>query len=249
MTHATYLRTAVLPLDQLAPFPGNAKRGAVPTILESLRRNGQYRALVVRELPGAPLVVLAGNHTAEALGRHGAGDCDLTVRDQPCGVCGNDPAWAPAARCEVVACDEDTARRINLVDNRSADLGAYDTDALVDLLSFLDEDYGATGYQEADVLRLLEPPPSLEELADTYRPPREYDPDDRPGPHLEEAEPRGRRAAGDTPDDGDMWPVLRLRVPPRTRDLFYDLTRSCPTPDETSRFQYLLDLAARLTQT
>ncbi|MFF5422432.1 hypothetical protein ACFY49_40190, partial [Streptomyces misionensis] len=62
---ATYLRTANVPLDELTPFPGNAKRGSVDTILESLRRNGQYRGLVVREIPDGPLIVLAGNHTAQ----------------------------------------------------------------------------------------------------------------------------------------------------------------------------------------
>ncbi|MCY0957716.1 hypothetical protein [Streptomyces sp. H27-H5] len=212
MAQATYLRTALIPLSDLTPFPGNAKRGDVDTILTSLRRNGQYRSLVARELPGAPLVVLAGNHTAQALHRHGSGDCG----HQACGVCANDPAWTPAARCEVVACDEDTARRVNLIDNRSADLGSYDADALAELLSFLDEDYGGTGYQDADVERLLAPPPSLEELADTYR----------------------------DPDDEDLWPVLRFTVPPEDRDLFYDLTADGPNPgDDTARFRHLLDRA------
>ncbi|MFE3378736.1 hypothetical protein [Streptomyces anulatus] len=129
-------------------------------------------------------------------------------------MCGNDPAWTPAARCEVVTCDEDTARRINLVDNRAADLGSYDADALAELLSFLDDDYAGTGYREADVERLLAPPPSTEELADTYR----------------------------HPEDEDMWPVLRFTVPPEDRDLFYDLTADCSNPgDDTTRFRHLLD--------
>ncbi|MFD7573295.1 hypothetical protein ACFV6U_22635 [Streptomyces sp. NPDC059810] len=212
MTQATYVRTALLALADLTPFPGNAKRGDVRAILESLRRNGQYRALVTRELPGAPLVVLAGNHTAQALHAHGAGDCG----HEACGVCGNDPAWTPAARCEVVVCDEDTARRINLVDNRAADLGSYDPDDLAELLSFLNEDYSGTGYQDADVERLLAPPPSLEELADTYR----------------------------DPEDEGMWPVLRFTVPPEDRDGFYDLTAGCSNPgDDATRFRYLLDRA------
>jgi hypothetical protein len=218
VTQAIYLRTETLPLAALSPFPGNAKRGQVPTILASLRRHAQYRSLVVREAPGGRLVVLAGNHTAQALHEHGPGDCgQLGDLDAPCGVCGNNPAWTPAARCELVACDEDTAIRINLVDNRSADLGTYDGDALAELLSFLDEDYAGTGYQEPDIQRLLAPPPSMEELADTYRTPEQ--------------------AAG-------MWPVLRFTVPPQARDDFYDLTAACPTPDDdAARFQYLLDLA------
>ncbi|GHG45180.1 hypothetical protein [Streptomyces hydrogenans] len=73
-------------------------------------------------------MVLAGNHTAQALNAHGAGDCG----HESCGVCRNDPSWTPAARCEVVVCDKDAARRINIVDNRAADLGTYDFEALAD---------------------------------------------------------------------------------------------------------------------
>lgn len=125
-------------------------------------------------------------------GRHGPGDCG-----QPsCGVCDNAPEWTPAARCEVVTCDEDTARRINLVDNRAADLGSYDADALAELLSFLDDGYAGTGYQEADVERLLAPPPSTEELVDAYR----------------------------HPEDEDMWPSCGSPCPRKKGDLFYDLT-------------------------
>ncbi|MFG2404252.1 hypothetical protein ACGFR8_07910 [Streptomyces brevispora] len=238
MPQATYEGTVTVPLADLQPFPGNAKRGDVGTLLASLRRHGQYRSLVVQHVhPPAPeistdsathvdaprrrLVVLAGNHTAQALNLHGAGDCGQPVQDdtgtRPCGVCGNNPAWELTARCELVICDEDTARRINLVDNRSSDLGSYDADALAELLSFLDNDYAGSGYQEADVTRLLAPPPSMEELVDSYR----------------------------DPEDEDMWPVLRFTVPPEVRDHFYDLTADCLTPgDDTARFQHLLDRVA-----
>lgn len=158
MTQATYVRTAVVPLDELTPFPGNAKRGDVPTILDSLCRNGQYRGLVVREVEHGPLVILAGNHTAQALVAHGPGPCEYKAthkgEERPCGVCQNEP-WDVSARCEIVTCDDDTARRINLVDNRASDLGEYDNDALAELLSYLDDDYTGSGYNAGDVNRLL----------------------------------------------------------------------------------------------
>lgn len=132
----TYVRTANIALDELTPFPGNAKRGDVDTIRTSLRRNGQYRSLVVREIPDGPLIVLAGNHTLQALAAEGH----------------------TTARCEVVLCDEDTAHRINLVDNRTAELGEYDNDALAELLSYLDGDYEGTGYTDDDVEALLNYP-------------------------------------------------------------------------------------------
>jgi len=141
---AVYVETREVPLDELAPFPGNAKRGDVEGIRKSLRRNGQYRSLVVRQVENGPLVVLAGNHTMRALSAEGAG----------------------TARCEIVECDDAEARRINLADNRLADIGTYDNDALTELLSYLDGDYEGSGYTEADIDALIEPPQQLPEEGD-----------------------------------------------------------------------------------
>lgn len=157
---AIYLATRDVPIDELTPFPGNAKRGDVEAIRASLRKNGQYRSLIVREIPDGPLVVLAGNHTMQALAAEGH----------------------EAARCEVVTCDDSTARRINLADNRTAELGAYDNDALAELLSYLDDDYEGTGYTQDDVNALLgieELPPALTDVDDVPEPPA--DPISKPG--------------------------------------------------------------------
>jgi hypothetical protein len=168
MPPATHVRTDTIPLGDLTPFPGNARRGDVELILSSLQRNGQYRGLVVRHVqPDGPLVVLAGNHTLQALQLHGPGPCDYRTTHQgeerPCGVChGQD--WTPSARCDVLLCDDDTARRINLVDNRANDAGDYDRDALAELLSYLDEDgYEGTGYTEAEVRQLAHAVPPLDD--------------------------------------------------------------------------------------
>lgn len=157
MSQATYVRTATVPLAHLSPFPGNAKRGDVGAILASLCRNGQYRSLVVQAAGEDRFVVLAGNHTTQALAAHGPGDCGMTVKvgdeERPCGVCLNEP-WEPTARVEVVECDDDTARRINLVDNRSSELGTWDEAALAELIGGLD-DLGGTGYTDEDLSDLL----------------------------------------------------------------------------------------------
>ena len=159
-TGVTYVRTANIPLDELTPFPGNAKRGDVDTIRTSLRRNGQYRSLVVREIPDGPLIVLAGNHTMQALTAEGH----------------------ETARCEVVLCDDATARRINLVDNRTAELGGYDNDALAELLSYLDGDYDGTGYTDEDVQALITPLEDADDLDGVDdAPPPPADPITKPG--------------------------------------------------------------------
>ncbi|MCF1597719.1 DNA methyltransferase [Streptomyces muensis] len=129
----TYLGTREIPFDQLERFPGNPRRGDIDAIRGSLRRHGQYRSLVVRALGEDQYVILAGNHTHDALKAEGYA----------------------AARCEVIECDDDQARRINLADNRLAELGTYDNDALADLLSYLDGDLDGTGYTADDVSALL----------------------------------------------------------------------------------------------
>nr|WP_168513176.1 ParB/Srx family N-terminal domain-containing protein [Streptomyces sp. S1D4-11]QIY99432.1 hypothetical protein HEP87_42880 [Streptomyces sp. S1D4-11] len=220
---------------------GNARKGDVRLILDSLRTSGQYRSLIARQLPDGRLIVLAGNHTMFALALHGSGPCLQTIPmtghpEQPCAIC-DGTRWEPSARVEVVECDDETALRINVVDNRAAEKGAWDLDALVDLLSYL-PDYDGTGYSDQDVERLLAPPPTLEELADTYAPPADYG-DDPP------AAGRLGAPAGDADGPGQgsgLWPVLRLRVPPQVRDDFYAATASCPTPgDDGARLAWLLE--------
>lgn len=164
MDHATYLRTADIPLDDLRPFPGNAKRHDLPTIEASLRRNGQFRPLVVRELEDGALVVLAGNGTMEALRRHGPGRCAHQRAYQaarkpktghPCALCAD--GWNQHARCELYRCTDHTAARINLVDNRANELGGgYDSAALAAILQDLGQDYDGTGYTDDDLDGLLE---------------------------------------------------------------------------------------------
>lgn len=141
-----YVETRDVPIKALTRFPGNARRGDVDRIRESIRRNGQYRSLVVRDT-GDELVILAGNHTHDAIKAEGH----------------------DTARCEIITCDDAAARRINLADNKLAELGVYDHDALAELLSYLDGDYVGTGYSDADVEALITPPdvPGDGDSADT----------------------------------------------------------------------------------
>jgi site-specific DNA-methyltransferase (adenine-specific) len=129
----TWTGTREEPLSSLQPFPGNARRGDVTAIRASIRRFGQYRAVVVRDAGDGGLVVLAGNHTVAALAAEGHS----------------------AARCEVIVCSDDEARRINLADNRLAELGTYDDGDLAVLLQGLDGDFAGTGWGQCDLDALL----------------------------------------------------------------------------------------------
>jgi hypothetical protein len=222
----TTVGTEPVSLEDLQPFPGNARRGNVDLILDSLRANGQYRPLTVRR-HGDTLTVLAGNHTLFALLRHeeddraGCPDWEL-ANDRPCQVCIAVDRDDPTALAHLIECDDATANRINLVDNKAADEGDYDQQALDAILAALDGDLVGTGYSasEAELFAALPPadvpPPSLDTLAEEYGEPQET----------------------------DLWPVIRVRVPPTVRDDFLELTKDCEDPsDDSVRFMSLVQRA------
>jgi hypothetical protein len=131
-------------LSDLRHYPGNARKGDVEAIRDSLRRNGQFRPLLVQESTG---YVLTGNHTMDGMLAEGWTEADVTVLDV----------------------DDDAARRIVIADNRTSDLGSYDERALVALLRDLGEDLEGTGYELDDFDALLA---ALEE-DDADHPPQE----------------------------------------------------------------------------
>lgn len=127
-----------VPIDQLIPFDGNARRGDVSRIAESLRVNGQYKPIVVNRGSVEGTVrneVLAGNHTLAAARQLG---------------------WSKLA---VVYVDvgRDAALRIMLADNRTNDLAGYDDEALLALLREVGEDgWDGTAFDIDDFAALLD---------------------------------------------------------------------------------------------
>lgn len=132
----------------LALYHRNPRVGNVSVIVDSLRAHGQYRPIVVNRgtHTGRRNEVLAGNHTLKAFR-------DL-LEQEP----GND-LWTQVDGY-VIDVDEDRAARIVLVDNRSAEVGTFDTEALTGLLDGL-PGLDGTGYSDIDLDNLrasLEPP-------------------------------------------------------------------------------------------
>lgn len=107
-------------IDTVKPYPGNPRKGDIGLLSESLKTNGQYRPIVVNRGSGE---ILAGNHTWLAARKLG---------------------WSEIA-ATYVDVDEATARRIVLVDNRSADNASYDDVALDAMIDTLIRDEGLDG--------------------------------------------------------------------------------------------------------
>ncbi|MFF4900478.1 hypothetical protein [Streptomyces sp. NPDC001068] len=240
MSQATYERTEDVALGDLRPFPGNARRGDPAVILQSLVRTGQFRSLIVRDT-GDGLVVLAGNHTLQALLAHGPGPCGLTTTtddgELPCALC-DGQEWTPVARCEIVTCDDPTATRINLVDNRSAELGGWDQEALAELIAGLDGDLDGTGYTDADLDKLVA---AIEEAYEE-EPEEPAAKQPTPAGTTEPAQPATSSAApasGDTIPEGPAPGTVAPPLPDGTRSML--LTYPAADRDEAAR----LVLAAR----
>jgi ParB-like chromosome segregation protein Spo0J len=226
---AVFKRLDTYPIGDLTGYPGNPRRGDVGMILESLAANGQYRPLVVREEEDGSLVVLAGNHTLQAMAAHGPGPCGLVTRvggeERACALC-HGREWEPVAQVAVYSCDDATARRIVLADNRTSDAGDYDEEALATLLSGLDGDLAGTGYTDTDLTDLLE---YLEDAEEEYRAQHEQEDGEQEAPAG--TAPAGEPATSSAPATSGDQPTAEL--PPGQASMV--LTYPVADRDETAR--------------
>lgn len=132
------LEPLATPVGDLKPLPGNPRRGDVDAVARSLARFGQRKPIVVR----TDGTIIAGNHTWMAAKKLG---------------------WDEIAAVRVA--DDDTeAFAFALADNRTAELGGYDPDALAEMLNEVagSDAFAATGYTQADLDALaaeIAPPP------------------------------------------------------------------------------------------
>lgn len=121
-------------VKSLNMFHKNPRVGNVDKIAESLAKNGQFKPIVVNvgTHTKRPNEILAGNHTWLGTKRNG----DTLIL---------------AAFVDV---DEDTATRINIADNKTADEGSYDDTILAELLATLPDAIG-TGYTQDELDDLI----------------------------------------------------------------------------------------------
>ena len=114
------------PLVDLVEHPDNPRRGDEAAIESSMVAHGFYGAVLVQASSGR---LIAGNHRARVARRLGH-------------------ATVPAIVLDV---DDDQARRLLLVDNRTQDLAGYDDRALAAILASLEGDLAGTAFAEVDL--------------------------------------------------------------------------------------------------
>jgi len=119
----------VVPIDSVRQHPKNARRSDMESIKESIRENGFYGALVVQRSTN---LILVHNHAWQAARELGHKTIPVRFYD----------------------CDDETAERIVLVDNRTSDRGTYDDRLLASALKSLAETpkgLAGTGYSPSDL--------------------------------------------------------------------------------------------------
>jgi hypothetical protein len=151
-----------IPVGQLHEHPENYNEGDVGAISESLDEHGFYGAVIVQRSTGA---VLVGNHRFRTATMKGAATIPGFLLD----------------------CDDDEARRILAVDNRTTQLSTFNNAALLAVLGkVMKEPRGlkGTGYDGDDVDDLIKllGAPNLGDL-------------------------------GGDPDPANTWPTVSVRVP------------------------------------
>jgi ParB-like chromosome segregation protein Spo0J len=111
--------------------PDNARRGNLDRLIESVRVNGFYGAIVAQK---STRHILVGNHRYQAA-------VALGIEELPV-------LW--------VDIDDAEARRMLLVDNRSNDLASYDDELLVELLKLAEQETGleGSGFNKDDLAML-----------------------------------------------------------------------------------------------
>lgn len=123
------LADSAVPIEDVTPYPGNARRGNLAKIKNSLLKHGQYKELLVQSSTGH---ILVGNNTYAAMRE--LGYTQVAVKRLDVG--------------------EDKARELLLIDNASSDEAIYDETALAALLADV-EDWDASGFDPDDLDDLL----------------------------------------------------------------------------------------------
>lgn len=119
----TDLKIEYVPAESIKVHPENPRQGDVAVIEQSIQRNGVYQPVVVQRSTG---FIVVGNHRYLAMRNRGIDQIPVIWRDV----------------------DDQAAHRIMLADNRTSELGDYDSEQLVALLEGLGGDLDGTGYTE-----------------------------------------------------------------------------------------------------
>jgi len=119
-------------VSTLTTHPRNARDGDIGAIITSIQQNGWFGTIVAQR---STRYILAGNHRFMAARQLGMTHVPVF--------------W--------VDCDDERALAILIADNRTSDIGRWDEQGLIDILSDLQQSdlLLGTGYDDEDLAKLL----------------------------------------------------------------------------------------------
>lgn len=142
------LTITLVPFKKLKFWPGNARKGIVPQIKESMVANGVFQPLIVQKSTNR---VIAGNHRLKAL--------SALHKEDP-------ENWDDLAPVVYVDVNDSRASRMNIADNKTSDDAEWDKPALAkQLAELMAEEDGliGSGFDEWEVDELVN---ELDQLSD-----------------------------------------------------------------------------------
>lgn len=156
------LQTTRVKLDSLEQWPGNARRGVVAGVKESMRVNGVFQPLIVQKSTNR---IIAGNHRWEAL---------RELHDE------EPEKFTDEVDVILLDVNDTRATKMNLADNKTSDDASWDNDALLSQLLELQDEAGdllGTGFADDDLadLQALMTSDSLDDLAEEFGEPDDGD--------------------------------------------------------------------------
>lgn len=124
MTVVATNEVTLVPVDSLTPHPANPRRGNIPAIAESIKKNGWHGVVVVQQEmhdgDDGKHRILVGAHRVAAAKSIGMTEVPVQFRDV----------------------NDLDALRIVLADNRASDLATYDNDRLLENLKHIGDPQG-----------------------------------------------------------------------------------------------------------
>lgn len=191
MTKQRYQASA--DLTELRDHPDNPRRGDDGAVASSVDTNGFYGAIIAQV---STKTVLAG-HTRRRVLLNGGFKHGPVI-------------W--------VDCDDDTATRILVGDNRTAELAFWDGEQLLDVLQKLndgDNGLAGVGFGMDDLAGMIERfggAPPLDGMAEEYG----------------------------EPDERVLWPIFRLQIPKAVLDRYLALANRTGMDSDAGRFEQVV---------
>lgn len=140
-------RIEYVDVSTILQWPGNPKSHDIESMKASIRRFGFVAPAVIDESTGR---IVAGHGRVRALG-----EMWYDGEDVPTAIRPHDGGWLMPVLRGASFSSEQEAQAYLIADNRLAEIGGWDDEALAEMLASLSEDVEIIGYTDKELAKLL----------------------------------------------------------------------------------------------